>query len=323
MIAELHFLTPLAALVALSAVLPLALLLLTEQRSRRLRAMLRLPGRGILGRLEVPAAVCAISGLLGVAAAQPVLRTDRPRFTRRDAQAFVALDISRSMLASASSTAPTRLDRAKEIADKLRTRLADTPFGVATFTDRSLPLLFPTGNPGVFTATVAKAIGIERPPPRGTAQTVTSFDALTPIPRTGYFAPGVRHRLLVIVTDAESEEFDVDGLRQSFATRPRIAVLLIRVGSAGEQVFGADGLPETAYFPPAVSGRVLTQFLAATHGRAFEEHDVGGAVRAARAALGTGPRARLGTVSSRRELAPYFVLAAVVPLGLVLLRRNL
>jgi hypothetical protein len=42
-----------------------------------------------------------------------------------------------------------------------------------------------------------------------------------------------------------------------------------------------------------------------------------------RAALGTGPRERLGTVSGRKDLAPYFVLAAILPLGVVLRRRNL
>jgi hypothetical protein len=208
------------------------------------------------------------------------------------------------------------------IADRLRAQLPDMPVGIATFTDRPVPLLFPTVNATVFSATVTKAVSIEQPPPRGSAQTATSFDSLTQIPHVGYFAPGVRHRLLVILTDAESGEFDVNGLRQSFATRPRVATLVVRVGSVGERVFGPDGLPESAYFPPAARTRALSHFLSATQGRVFAEHDVGAAARAARAALGTGPRAKLGTVSASRELAPYFVLAAALPLGLVLRRRN-
>jgi len=322
-LAELRFLTPSAGLVAVAGLLPLALIVLTERRGHRLRSVLGLPGGGLAGRLEVPVAVCAISGLLGVAAAQPVLRTDRPRLSRRDAQVFVAIDISRSMLAAASLQGPSRLDRAKRIAVELRAALADTPAGVATFTDRPLPLLFPTGKAGAFADTVAKAVGIERPPPRGTAQTVTTYDALTPIPTSGYFAPGIPHRLLVVLTDAESEGFDVDGLRQSFQTRPRIAVVLVRVGSPNEHVYGPDGLPEPGYFPPAARGQALAQFLHATRGRAFTDHDIGGTIRAARTALGTGPRAELGTVSGRKDLAPYFVLAAALPLGLVLRRRNL
>jgi hypothetical protein len=323
MVAELVFLTPTAALVALAVAVPLVFVLRTERRAERLRAVLRLPGPRAASRLEVPVAVCAICGLLGLAAAQPVVRTERPRLTRRDAQAFVAIDISRSMLASAATARATRLDRAKRIADEVRARLADVPVGVATFTDRALPLLFPTASQASFSSTVAKAVGIDQPPPRGESQTVTTFDALATIPAAGYFADGIRRRVVIVLTDAESEGFDVDGLRQSYATRPRTGVILVRVGSKGERVFGPDGLAEPGYFSPGASGRVLAQFLSATHGRAFAERDLGRVVRAARAELGTGPRTRLRTVSAKDDLAPYFVLAAIVPLGLVLRRRNL
>jgi hypothetical protein len=322
-LAELQFLTPTAALIALGALLPLAVLALADRRSTRVRGVLGLPAAGLAGRLVVPVAVCAVCGLVAVAAAQPVVRTEHPRLTRRDAQAFVAIDISRSMLASRSFKSATRIDRAKAIADRLRAGLADVPIGVATFTDRPLPLLFPTTSAGAFMATVAKAVGIEHPPPRSQAQVVTTFDALAPLPGSGYFNPAIPHRVLFVVTDAESEGFDVDGVRQSFGTRPRIAVVVVRVGSPAERVFGPEGVPEPAYAPPAASDRSLSQFVAVTHGRSFGEGDVAGAVQAARSALGTGPRERLGTISGRKDLAPYFVLAAILPLGVVLRRRNL
>ncbi len=288
-----------------------------------MRALLGLDPPAAVGRLEVPLAVAAIAGLLGLAAAQPVLRTDRPQLARRDAQALVAIDISRSMLAAASATARTRIDRARAVADDLRARLADIPAGVATFTDRPLPLLFPTPNASAFTSTVAKAVGIERPPPRGTALTVTTYDALTPIPGAGYFTPGIRapaarcrHR------------------RGERGLRRRRAPPELRRPAAHrrrprprrhhrERVFGPDGLAEPGYAPPAASAQALAQFLAVTHGRAFGEHELGQAAQAARAALGNGPRARLGAVAGRRDLAPYLVLAAALPLGLVLRRRNL
>jgi hypothetical protein len=322
-VAGLQFLTPTAALVALGALLPLAVLALADRRSTRLRTILGLPAAGLAGRLVVPVAVCAACGLVAVAAAQPVVRTEHPRLTRRDAQAFVAIDISRSMLASPSFRAASRIERAKGIADRLRAGLADVPIGVVTFTDRTLPLLFPTTSAGAFTATVAKAVGIEHPPPRSQAQVVTTFDALAPLPGSGYFNPAIPHRVLFVVTDAESESFDVDGARYSFSAKPRIAVVVVRVGSTRERVFGPDGVPEPAYAPPPASDRLLAQFLAATHGKAFGERDVAGAVQAARSALGTGPRERLGTVSGRKDLAPYFVLAAILPLGVVLRWRNL
>jgi hypothetical protein len=323
MLAELVFLTPRGALVALAAAVPLALVLSTERRSDRVRALLRLEAPSALSRLEVPVAVVAVCALLALAAAQPVVRADRPRLTRTDAQAFVAFDISRSMLAAKSARSETRLERAKRLADRVRARLADVPVGVATFTDRTLPLLFPSASLASFTTTVSKAVGIELPPPRGQSQTVTSFDALAGIPRSGYFAPAIRHRLLIVLTDGESEAIDADGIRQRFSGKPRPAVIVVRIGSTVERVFGPDGLAEPGYFPPPASARALRQFLAATHGRAFAEDEVGAIVGAARASLGAGPRSRLGTISGRDDLAPYFVLAAIVPLALVLRRRNL
>jgi hypothetical protein len=322
-LAELQFLTPVAALVALAVLVPLAAMAVADRRSTRVRTVLGLPAAAFARRAAVPVAVCAACGLVAVAAAQPVVRTEHPRLTRRDAQAFVAIDISRSMLASASLTAPQRIERARAVADRLRAGLADVPIGVATFTDRMLPLLFPTTSAGAFTATVAQAVAIEQPPPRADAQTVTTFDALAPLPGAGYFNPSIRRRVLFVVTDAESEGFDVDVVRQNFAEKPRIAVVVVRVGSRTERVFGPEGVPEPAYAPPAASDRALAQFLAATHGKVFSENDVAGALRAARSALGTGPRERLGTVSGRKDLAPYFVLAAILPLGIVLRLRNL
>jgi hypothetical protein len=322
-LAGLVFLTPRGALVALAVAVPLALVLLTEYRAGRLRSLLRLDEPSTLSRLEVPVAVCAVCGLLGIAAAQPVVRTDRPRLTRKDAQAYVALDISRSMLASASATSATRLERAKRVADEVRARLADVPVGVATFTDRALPLLFPSASIASFTSTVGKSVGIELPPPRGESQTVTTFDSLATIPTSGYFAPGIRHRVVIVVTDGESEGVDADGLRQSYSTRPRPAVIVVKIGSASERVFGPDGIAETGYFAPPASARVLRQFLSATHGRVFGERDVSAVVRATRAELEAGPRTRFGTVSGRDDLAPWFVVAAIVPLAVVLRRRNI
>jgi hypothetical protein len=319
---SLHFLTPDAGLIALATLLPLALLFLVERRSRRARRLLGLPEPTAFARLELPVAIAVLGLALGLAAAQPVLHSERARLSRPDAEVFVAIDTSRSMLAARSASSPNRLARAQAIAERIRRGLLDTPTGVGSFTDRPLPLLLPSSDAEAFSSAVEKAIGVERPPPRSTGLTISSFDAVAPIPKAGYFRPGVAHRVLVLVTDAESEGFDAGTMRYNFRVRPLVHVVLIRVGAPREQVFGPDGLPEPAYIPPPARGAVLAKFLGVTHGRAFGEDDVGGAIRAARMALGTGPRKRLGTVSGRTNLAPYFVLAAVLPLGVVLRRRN-
>ena len=71
---HLTFLTPLGALLAVGAVLPLGALLVYERRARRVRAVLGLdapPGRSLLPKAV---AVALVPVLLGLALAQPILR---------------------------------------------------------------------------------------------------------------------------------------------------------------------------------------------------------------------------------------------------------
>jgi hypothetical protein len=196
------------------------------------------------------------------------------------------------------------------------------PTGLGTFTDRPLPLLLATSDRAAFAAAVQKSLGIERPPGLQSSTTISSFDAVAPFPLEGYFRPGAKKRLLVILTDAESTGFNEPGVRKSFEAKPRTAVVLVRIGRPGERVFGASGQPESAYIPPPATGDTLRNFLGATHGSAYPEDDVAGAERAAVEALGSGPTANLGSTTARHDLAPWLVLAALVPLAIVLRRRN-
>ncbi len=319
----LHLLTPEGALIALAGLVPLALVVAVERRNAQARTLLGLPETGRRARVELPAAVALLAATLGLAAAQPFVRTDRTRPSRTDAEAFIAVDTSRSMLASSTASSPVRLDRARRIAEQVRAGLSDVPTGIGTFTDRPLPLLLPSTDIAAFDTVTEKALAIESPPGLQNGTTISSFDAVAPFPLEGYFQPKARRRVLIILTDAESEGFNVAGVRSSFREKPRAAVVLIRMGRVGERVFGPSGIPESAYIPPPAEGATLKAFLSATHGRAVGEHDVAGAIAAARTDLGHGPEAKLGTVTGRRDLAPWVVLAGVLPLGLVLRRRNL
>jgi hypothetical protein len=321
--ADLYFLTPEAAVVIVAALVPLALVAVVERRNARARAVLGLQAPELRTRLVLPVAVALLAVVLGLAAAQPVLQTKRSKEVRRDAEAFIAVDISRSMDASANAKSPTRLDRARAISNEVRSALPDVPMGIGTFTDRPLPLLLPTPDAEACRSVVQHSLAIESPPGLQNSTTISSFDAVAPFPLEGYFGAKVTRRLLVVITDAESTGFNEAGVRSSFAERPRTSVVLIRVGSRGERVFGASGRPESAYIPPPASGETLARFLSATRGRSFGEGSTAGAVEAAKAALGDGPRSRLGTVSDRKPLAPWLVLAGVLPLGVVLRRRNL
>jgi hypothetical protein len=314
-------LAPAGLLLALAALPALAALWRSERRAGRVRLVLGLCAPGSFGRVAPATALCLAAGLLAVAASRPVVRETQARYVRTDAEAIFALDISRSMLAAASPAGPDRLVRAKAAARALRAAIPDVPAGVASFTDRVLPNLFPTSDAAAFTATVDRAVGIERPPPGGSALTVTTFDALTTLAGNEYFTPGRRRRLLVILTDAESSDFDVSSLRTTLGRAAGLRTVLVRIGSSRERVFGREGLPETDYRPQPTA-QVLRQFVQATGARVFDESRLGRAEAAARQGIGRGPRVRIGTSSSTTSLAGYFVLAAFFPLGLVLRLRN-
>jgi len=288
----------------------------------RVRSMLGLQAPDRASTPAAVAAVCLAGALLALAASRPVVRDTHSRYLRTDAEAIFAIDVSRSMLAAGSPTGPSRVARAKQDAERLRGAIPDVPVGVASFTDRVLPNLFPTPDGAAFDATVERSVGIERPPPGGNALTVTTFDALAAISKDAYFTPGRPRQLLVILSDAESRDFDVGLVQRQLGPQSGVRTVLVRIGSTREHVYGREGLPE-ADFRPEPTTQVVRRFVDATGGRVFGEADLGAAAAAVRAAVGHGPRVRTGTFSSSTDLAAYFVLAAVLPLGLLIRRRNL
>jgi hypothetical protein len=320
MTAALHLLTPAAALLALCVVVPLALLLVTERRNRRLCALLGLPTRSVLARLELPAAVLAISGLLGVAAAQPVLRTEHTRFARRDAQAFVVVDTSRSMAAQASPASPARFQRAVRFAERFRAALPEIPAGVASFTDRVVTHLLATSNIAAFDATLQQAIGIDRPPPAEHEKVATSFSVLPQLPQAGSFSPRARRRLLVLLTDGESQRYTPAVVAQSLRLA-HAGLEVVRFWGPRERVF-VHGVAERYRPDPASTPAFAALGHRSVGGRVFGPRDVAAAAAAARTFFGTGPT---GTVSVRRRtvvLTSWVALAALLPGGLALIRSG-
>src|ERR1700712_5037880 len=97
------FLTPRDGLVALAGIVPLAALAVARRRAVRVTRRLELPLAPRRGDALAALALVAIAGLLGLAAAQPVLDHPTARLVRDDAEALFVFDISRSMQASASA----------------------------------------------------------------------------------------------------------------------------------------------------------------------------------------------------------------------------
>jgi hypothetical protein len=236
---------------------------------------------------------------------------------------FLVFDTSRSMNARRSPRAPTRLARAKQEARMLIPQLGDIPVGIATMTDRVLPNLMPTTNAGIALRTVDQSVWVNQPPPsllyHGRA---TTLEALLPLEEDRLFPPGIKHPILVVFTDGEEQPLppftDYSSLAEQITTPP----LFVHVWAPGERVY-AHGQIDAKYLPDPASGRVLTQFARLSQGKVFREGDLNGLLGAIHAEAGSKPATTrlLGYV--RIALAPWFLLAGVVPLGFLLYRRNL
>lgn len=319
---SLFFLTPTAALVALGVLLTLAALAAAAARASRLRAVLgvsRAPRR----RLLAPAAAATVlAGLVGLAAAQPVAQEEREVEVRQDAEVYVVLDVSRSMLARSRATASTRLQRAKEAAVVLRASLPGVRVGVASLTDRLLPHLFPSADEDAFRATVDLAIGIERPPPRSSfLTTATSLDSLAYLSSRRFYSATVPRQAVVVVTDGESQSINTGRIARALVRPPGIHAVFLQVWDADERVF-TRGVPEPQYRPDPRAREALDGLAAAIGGEVFGEGQVGAVARDLRSFLEQGPTATEGQRRERTALAPYLLLAAVLPLSVLLWRRD-
>jgi len=315
------FLTPLAALFALSACLPLGAFLVTERRSGRIRQVLSLPPPRRRAVVPVVIALVLLTSLVAVAAAQPVVVRQRLVSERADAQAFFLFDTSRSMLASAGPGKPTRLMRAKHIALRLEARLRDLPIGIASMTDRALPNLMPTTDEALFTRTLMQSVAVDHPPPsqiyKGRA---TTFQALVPLVESHFYAQGVQRRLLVVFTDGESSKISP---YLNITLHRRVTPVFVHIWSDGERIYGPHGRVDAHYVSDARSAEALDQLAVLTGDRhSFTEQDAGKVARVAREAVGFGGTRTHIDAYARVALAPWFVLAGIIPLGFLLWRRN-
>jgi hypothetical protein len=309
------FLTPLCVFVALLALLPLGAAVLAHRRTGAVRRALRLPPPERRAELLPPLLAGAGIVLLGIAAAQPALtRTSRP-LVRRDVQALFVLDTSRSMAASSSATAPTRLDRAAAAAIRLRAAIPQVESGVLTLTDRVLPDLLPVADVPGFNGVVQRAVRIESPPPRASAVRATSYGALVEIASGNAFAPSASRRIVILLTDGESNPVQSGDLAARLAATRGYRFVAIRFWHANESVYGGEGKAEPAYRPDPSGRTSLRDLAAALGGRSFEEGEAAAAAAYLRGLAGTGPAVRVaGTDRSRLPLAPYLALPGLLGL---------
>ena len=321
---RIELLSPLGAIVGLAALLALVELTRSHQRTDVARRAIGLAPSPRLGTAGAAAAICAIAGLVALAAAQPVLTTAKLVTLRKDAAAYVVVDTSRSMLAAKGAGTETRLERARRVALIVRSQLPGIKVGVASISDRLLPHLLPTFDGSSFERTVVHVLRAGEPAPRGGGTTASSLGALAALAQDNFFIASERRRAVVVITDAESIPFHERDVTRALLTPPGIAFELVRMGTGGERVFDPRGKPELGYRPEPGAGAIARSVVAAVGGHVFDEDGAEAAGRAAAKALGRGRGTATPTrITTRRDLAPYALYLAALPLLVLLASRNL
>lgn len=316
------FLTPLAALVAIGASVPLVAAVIRERRADKIRRAVGLKAPTLAAHRNFIVATLAFFLLVGLAAAQPVIRSTQTVKARTDVEAFFLVDASRSMLAARTPGGITRFDRAISLGLSLRNELLDVPAGVASITDRPLPHLFPTPNVNAFSGVMQRAVGVDRPrPSRSEHVRATDFGSISALATDNYFSRQSTRRLVILLTDAETRPFDPGEVLEQLADAG-VAVILVRLWSPEDRIYLADGREDPGYQPNRSSDSSVAQLASmAPGGRVFGEDDVDDIAVAARAYVGEGP----SRVTRERErvtgIAPYLMLAAGVPLAFLIGRR--
>ena len=319
---SLTILTPLGALLAVGVAVPLFALRRIRRRAQAARETLGVaePGRRTL--LLPLSALVAGGMLLALAATQPVFAWTRDRTVRTDAEVFVVLDVSRSMLAQDNLDSPQRIERAKVVASQIRRALPDVRVGIASLTDRVLPHLFPSTDEAVFEATMERSLAIERPPPRSSFLTgATSLNALATMRGLHFFTPTSTARVVVVLTDGESDPVSNTRLGGLFRRDPAIGLVFVQFWGEDEKVF-SRGVPEPQYVADPSARSVLDRLAASTGGAVYSEDEVGAATRKTKALLGSGPTVVEGQNAGKVALAPYLAVVALFPFGLLLWRRD-
>jgi hypothetical protein len=97
--------------------------------------------------------------------------------------------------------------------------------------------------------------------------------------------------------------------------------LFVHVWAPTERIY-VHGRVDPRYKPDPTSNRALTRFATAAQGRVFGETNLHALEQTIRAEAGSSPVTTDVLGYARVALAPWFVLAGVVPLGFLLYRRN-
>ena len=171
---------------------------------------------------------------------------------------------------------------------------------------------------------VDRAIGIERPPPDRRAQRATAFSALGDLGRDAFFRPRHARRVAVVLTDGETIPVDLEDAARAARATDASSTIFVQIWRGDEAVFDERGNRDPAYRPDPTASRSLRRVAGALDAPVLNEGERAALDRGASGArIGTGTLVPQGRQLVSRELAPQALVAAFLPLALLLYRRNL
>lgn len=264
-------------------------------------------------------AVCAaiVIALAVFAASEPSLRQTKRVKLRQDAEAYLFVDASASMLASASMHSPTRLQQARAAGERFARELpTDLPLGAGALPQAPLPLTVPIGDRQLFiTAINRQTTPGTLPEQYYGGVTATDFSNLNLLTSARFFRKESKHRIVIVLTDAEGPSFDSTALVATLH-KAHIKLVVVRFGSSNDRLWLRP--PRHApilvkEFAPDLSDLGEMRLLASeTGGGFYEPNQVGAAIQKVTRLAGHGPDRPAQPISVYADsIGPYAVLAAL------------
>jgi hypothetical protein len=306
------------ALFALALLVPLAgVEWLRLRRERRAARAVGLEPERLWRALSTGVCAGLVVALAAFAASEPSLRQTKSVQLRADAEVYVFVDASASMLAGATSHSPTRLEQARAASVAFAQGLpADLPLGAGALPQSPLPLTAPNGDRQLFLAAIDHLTTPGSLPEHlYGGRTATDFSNLTTLTSTHFFLAKTRRRIVVVLTDAEGPPFDTAATAATLK-RAHIRLVFVRFGSSSDHIWlhlpGRSPVLDTK-FEPDLSDLGQVRLLAGeTGGGFYDARSVGAAIGKIERLAGHGPDRSAEPLSLYAEsLGPYVVLAAV------------
>ena len=306
------------ALVALLLLAPLAWFETRRiRRERRAARAVRLEPQRVWRAAERAVCAGAVVALAAFAASEPSLRQSTRVHLRADAEAYLYVDASGSMLAAASPSAPTRLQLARNAAERFAQELpADLPLGAGALPESPLPLTVPIGDRQLFIAAINRMTTPGTLPELYYAgRTATNFANLTYLTSARFFRKGTTRKIVVILTDAEGPAFDSTSVVADLQ-KAHIKLVVVRFGSSRDRIWerAHNGSPvANSKFVSDLSDLGELRLLASETGGAFyNPNQVAAAIGKVERLAGHGPDRPAQRLSLYADaLGPYAVLAAL------------